>query len=63
MALIVWAAPLKWNCYHLGLFFSEERVIGFLYRFIIQCLMALSSFLHAAFGIRETTNLVIRVVC
>ena len=23
MALIVWAAPLKWNCYHLGLFYSE----------------------------------------
>ena len=23
MALIVWAAPLKWNCYHLGLFCSE----------------------------------------
>ena len=25
MALIVWAAPLKWNCYHLGLFYSELR--------------------------------------
>ena len=25
MSLIVWAAPLKWYCYHLGLFYSELR--------------------------------------